>query len=254
VQVAVASPADAPPAAALVVTVAGPASLAVTADASASSDTDATPIATYRFDFGDGTPPVGPQSGALASHTYGAAGTYTVTVVVTDLAGLTSSALAAAKLDFVRNPGFELDTAGWQASGTASGITLARVAGGHSGTSAARVANTGVAGGSCILDDAPNWVAAAAAGTYHASVWVRGDVAGAKLKLTVREYNGTTLVGSQSQQVTLGTSWQRVAVSYAPLAPGASTLDLKVSLAKAPSGTCFYADDASITLDRRVSS
>jgi PKD domain. len=50
---------------------------AVVADASASTDGDATPIATYRFDFGDGTT-VGPQAKPTASHTYTVAGNYTV--------------------------------------------------------------------------------------------------------------------------------------------------------------------------------
>ena len=38
---------------------------------------------TYRFDFGDGTPAVSGPS-PLALHTYLAAGTYTVTLTVTD--------------------------------------------------------------------------------------------------------------------------------------------------------------------------
>ena len=92
-QVTVAS-GDAPPAAALTVSPgSGVAPLQVTADASGSTDTDATPIATYRFDFGDGTI-VGPQAGATANHTYTTAGTYTARVTVTDTAGLSSSATA----------------------------------------------------------------------------------------------------------------------------------------------------------------
>ena len=66
--------------------------LQVTADASGSSDGDSTPIATYKFDFGDGSAAVGPQAGANAAHTYTAAGTYTVTATVTDTAGNASSA------------------------------------------------------------------------------------------------------------------------------------------------------------------
>jgi parallel beta-helix repeat protein len=84
---------DAPPLARLTVAPSsGSAPLAVTADASASSDSDATPIATYRFDFGDGSPVVGPQAGATAGHTYTATGMYTVTVTVTDSGGLSSTA------------------------------------------------------------------------------------------------------------------------------------------------------------------
>ena len=83
--------ADSAPTASLLVTPAwNLAPLAVTADASASSDTDATPITTYRFDFGDGTT-IGPQTAATASHTYGASGTYPVNVTVTDSGGLTGT-------------------------------------------------------------------------------------------------------------------------------------------------------------------
>jgi PKD repeat protein len=68
--------------------------LAVTADASTSTDTDATPIASYRFDFGDGAV-VGPQSNALATHTYTAAGSYTIKVTATDTVGNASSSASA---------------------------------------------------------------------------------------------------------------------------------------------------------------
>jgi hypothetical protein len=86
---------DSPPAAALTVTpAAGTTPLIVSADASASSDTDATPIVTYGFDFGDGTT-TGPQSNPIATHLYVAAGDYTVTVVVTDSGGLSSTATAS---------------------------------------------------------------------------------------------------------------------------------------------------------------
>jgi phage tail-like protein len=91
-QVTVTAP-DAPPAAALTLNPAsGLAPLAVTADASASSDTDATPIASYTFDFGDESAAVGPQTGATASHTYTQAGTFTVTVTVKDTADQASTA------------------------------------------------------------------------------------------------------------------------------------------------------------------
>lgn len=82
------------PAAALTVSPAsGIAPLAVTANASASTAGSA-PIATYTFSFGDGTT-AGPQAGATAGHTYQAAGSYSVTVTVTDTSGLTSRATQA---------------------------------------------------------------------------------------------------------------------------------------------------------------
>jgi parallel beta-helix repeat protein len=69
---------------------AGAAPLAVTADASASTPGSA-PITGYTLSFGDGTT-IGPQAGPTANHTYTAAGTYLVTVTVTDANGLTSTA------------------------------------------------------------------------------------------------------------------------------------------------------------------
>jgi parallel beta-helix repeat protein len=80
-----------PPTAALAVSPSsGNAPLAVTADASAST-AGSSPISSYSFDFGDGTI-VGPQAGATAHHTYPSAGTYKVTVTVTDGNNMTSTA------------------------------------------------------------------------------------------------------------------------------------------------------------------
>jgi hypothetical protein len=60
-------------------------------DASTSTDADGS-IASYRFDFGDGTI-VGPQAEATAVHTY-AGGDWVCTVTVTDNGGLTDTTAA----------------------------------------------------------------------------------------------------------------------------------------------------------------
>ncbi|GER22676.1 hypothetical protein NCCP1664_11730 [Zafaria cholistanensis] len=60
--------------------------LAVAVDGSGSTDADGT-IASYAWEFGDGAT----ATGATASHTYAAAGTYTVRLTVTDNGGATSS-------------------------------------------------------------------------------------------------------------------------------------------------------------------
>lgn len=62
--------------------------LACDLDASASSDPDGT-IARYDWDFGDGATAV--DAGATVSHTYAAAGSYPVTLTVTDDGGATTS-------------------------------------------------------------------------------------------------------------------------------------------------------------------
>ena len=247
---------DQPPSAALTVRPpSGVAPLVVTADASASTDGDATPIASYSFDFGDGSAAVGPQPGATVTHTYTQPGSFTVTVTVTDTGGSSSTATAVVNVaipgsqQFVGNPGFESDLTGWNTSGSSAGVTLTRVSGGHTGNWSAQVSNTTTASvGTCLVNDSPNWVKTTAAGTYTASMWVRADSPGAVVKLRFREYTGSTLVGTATSQLTLSTNWQQVTLAYTASAPGSSTLDLNAYVSAAPPGTCFYADDASVTL------
>ncbi len=79
------------PVAALTLTpTSGSAPLLVSADASGSNDPQGQTLS-YSFDFGDGTTLSG-QPGAVASHTYDAAGTYTVTVTARNTSGLTGTA------------------------------------------------------------------------------------------------------------------------------------------------------------------
>jgi parallel beta-helix repeat protein len=61
------------------------------ADASGSSDADVSGIASYTFDFGDGTV-VGPQTSPTAKHSYHSTGTFPVTVIVQDGNGLQDTA------------------------------------------------------------------------------------------------------------------------------------------------------------------
>ena len=245
-----------PPSAALTVRPAsGVAPLPVTADASASTAGGTNPIASYSFDFGDGSAGVGPQPGASATHTYTQPGTYTVTVTVTDTAGNSSTATAAVAVtapgsqQFVGNQGFETDLTGWNTSGSSTGVTLTRTSGGHTGSWSAQVSNPTTASvGTCLLNDSPNWVKTTGAGTYTASMWARADSPGSVVKLRFREYAGTTLVGTATSQLTLSSSWQQVTLAYTPTSPGSSTLDLNAYVSAAPPGTCFYADDISVTL------
>jgi PKD repeat protein len=242
---------DAPIAALTVTPGSGNAPLAVTADASGSTDGDSTPIATYTFDFGDGSTVVGPQAGATAAHTYTAPGAYTATVTVTDTGGLSSTATATATAqvmvaNLAGNPGFETDLSGWNTSGSGAGIALTRVAGGHSGGWAAKLANTGTTASTCTLNDSPDWVKQTTAGTYSGTIWVRAETAGATLKLRFREWSGSTLVGTQTTLATLTTSWQEVSVVYAAQLSG-SSLDFNAYVSSAAPGACFYADDVTIS-------
>jgi parallel beta-helix repeat protein len=221
--------------------------VAVTADASASSGSGHSPIASYTFDFGDGTV-IGPQAGATATHTYTTGGTFTVKVTVKDTLNLTATATqqVAITRNFVSNAGFETNLTGWNTSGSDSGITLAQVTtASHSGAAAALLTNTASVPATCSLNDSPNWVVTTSAAAYTASLWVRADTPGATLNLRLREYAGSVLAGSAVKQITLTTGWQQVNVSYTPAA--GSTLDLNAYVPKAAPGQCFYADDASIT-------
>jgi hypothetical protein len=101
--------------------------LVVTANAAGSVDTDGT-IASYIFDFGDGTV-VGPQAEATATHTYGP-GAWVATVWVTDNDSTTSGSyvLVIAKSAQGFHDEFEgasLDTTVWSVHGGDGTIVVA---------------------------------------------------------------------------------------------------------------------------------
>ena len=150
--------------------------------------------------------------------------------------------------NLVGNPGFEVDTSGWNTGASIAGVTLTRVTGGHGGSSAAKLTNGSTSSGTCMLNDSPNWANPTVSGTYSASLWARADSAGATLRLRFREYSGTgTLIGTPTvSQLQLTTAWQLISVTHTPQAAG-TTLDLTAYISSAPPGTCFYADDVTIT-------
>jgi parallel beta-helix repeat protein len=241
---------DSPPVARLTVSASSAvAPVAVTADGSASTDTDGTPIASYAFDWGDGSAATGPQASARATHTYATAGSYAVTMTVKDAAGqaTTATTQVLARSNLVGNPGFETSLTGWNTSGSIAGVTVGRVAGGHGGDWSAKLVNGATTAGTCTLNDAPDWAKPTVAGNYAASIWVRADTPGATLKVRLTEWSGTANVGSAVATVTLSTSWQSVRLNYTTVAPG-SSLDFNTYVLGAPPGTCFYADDVSIYL------
>jgi len=240
---------DASPAAALAVTpMSGTAPLAVAANAGASTDTDATGIVSYSFDFGDGTT-AGPQPGPSTGHTYAAAGTYVLAVSVADAAGLVTTVTAQVTVglagNLVGNSTFESNLTGW---GPQDGCTLSRVASGHNEGWAADVVNPNQAAQTCTLNDSPNWVSRTVAGTYTASVWTRAVTTGTgtQVKLRIREYSTSgSLLGTATAIVTPNGDWQQVQVSYTPVAPG-STLDLNVYETNQPGGAELLIDDVTL--------
>ena len=147
--------------------------------------------------------------------------------------------------NLIGNPGFEVDTAGWEPGSSTTSLT--RVAGGHSGSFAAQLSNSS-AGAQCSLEDDPSWVAVTQSGPYTISIWVRSDAAGRSFKLRIREYSGGSQVGSTSSTVSMTSTWQQVKVVYTPAAPGQSRLDFQGYTSSTPVGVCFEADDASASV------
>ncbi|MDQ4107208.1 MAG: PKD domain-containing protein, partial [Actinomycetota bacterium] len=215
--------------------------------------TGSTPM-TWEWDFDTATPSVD-STAQNPTHVYNTPGTYTVALTATNSQGSNTTTRGVVvtepqpSQEFVGNPGFETDTAGWGVTGSGTGVALTRVTSPvHTGVGAALLRNNSTGTRKCVLNDVPNWVTTTQAGTYSGSIWVRADSAGAKVKITFREINAGSVVGSRVVTYTLSTSWQRLMLTYAPVQAGTSTLDLQVFVPKnfAPPGVCFYADDASI--------
>lgn len=187
---------------------------------------------------------------------FNTAGTYTVVLTASNSQGPDTTTRdvvvtqAPPSQEFVGNPGFETNTAGWGITGSGAGVALTRVTTPtpHTGSGAALLRNNSTGTRKCVLNDVPNWVTTTQAGLHTGSIWVRADTAGKTIKITFREMNGGSTVGSRVVTYTLTTSWQRLTLTYTPVQAGTSTLDLQVFMpkAQAPPGVCFYADDASI--------
>ncbi|MEM7220381.1 MAG: PKD domain-containing protein [Pseudomonadota bacterium] len=144
-------------------------SLQVDLDAGASSDSDGT-IVSYAWDLGDGTS----LSGAQRSHGYAAAGTYTVTLTVTDDAGATdTSDQSVTVTEAMNNP----PSASLTASQVAGGLDVDFDASGSSDADGSIVQYDWDFGdgGSTTTSDATLTHSYAAAGTYTATVTVQDD-------------------------------------------------------------------------------
>lgn len=248
-----------------VYSVTGPPATAPTAHFTASPNTGNAPLTVNFADTSTGDPTPSPSwafgdggtsASPTPSHTYTSPGTFTVILTATNTAGsdteqatITVGDAPPPPSNLVGNPGFDINTSGWGTTTSGSGVTLTRTTPGRNGSSgAALVANGTATNQRCALNDQPNWVTTTTAGPYTASIWVRGNSAGAVFRLVLKEMNGTAEVGSKSVERPLTTDWQLYTVSITPTAPGTSTLDLWGIMPPAygAPGTCFVADDASI--------
>ena len=227
----------------------GNAPLLVTADASGSSDADGG-IASYNFNFGDGTV-TGPQAASSATHSY-AAGTWTASLTVKDVDGasvtITKKIIVApvgSGTNLVTNPSFETNTSGWIPFDLAA---LTRVAGGFDGGWALQISTT--RNQTFGADDSPNTVASTgAAGTrYRCQAWVRAVSAVGDVRLRVREYQGATrLATGNSPTLVLSPTWQMLTLDYLALGSGHS---LDVDILDVPHGSSgpFLLDNLSVRI------
>ena len=246
-----------PPSAALSLTPAtGNSPLNVTADASGSTDSDGS-VASYVFDFGDGTI-VGPQAGTTATHAY-APGRWTASVVVTDNSGQADTATASVfaanpppGTSLTGNPSFETSTGGW--SGV--GATMQRVAGGFDGAFSLEMTGPATGTAKFGINDVPNTVALVpAAGTvYRFAAWVRSAAGTGKAQLRIREFFAGVQQGVSvfSPDVPLTSAWKKTAVDYVALTTS-STIDFNVLYAPVAPGEAFQADNVSVYQDYVVS-
>lgn len=165
--------------------------------------------------------------------------------------GVVATSTVSAAEEEVSNGTFETGTSGWivtpKADGTAP-VPLARVAGGHTGSYAARVSNTSAAAATTVLNDSPNSVASTTAGrTYRATAWLRASRANVTLVLRQLEYtSGNALVTSkQSSYWATDTAWHKLTVDLVA-ARNADSIDLNALVWNLGAGQSFLVDDVSL--------
>ena len=232
----------------------GVAPLSVIADGSHSTATG--PIASYRFDFGDGTV-VGPQTNPQAARTY-AAGNWTATLTITDSYGRTAVAARTILVtgtsdpiqslpNLVHNSSFEVDTWGWESF---YGSTIARVPGGYDGLYALQMTGTAALDYGFGVNDHPDWIhpTTVPGRRYRYSARVRSAMNHGTARIRVREYllsSGVLLGQISSPGVALSPDWQQLTVDYTNLSAG-SSLDLQVKDNPYVPNEVFLTDDISI--------
>jgi parallel beta-helix repeat protein len=222
------------------------------------TDPDANLPLTYRWNFGGAAPDSSLEDpGAL---TFQTAGTFTVTLTVTDALGLADATPARRVVtvsgavsggggtggsNLVGNSSFEAGTTGWSAYG---GGAMARVSGGQDGVWSLQL--TGPASTAAFgANDTPNWLSRTGpAGTrYRVSAYVRGAGNQGAAKIRVREYVGSAQVGTTvySAGVNFLGAWQQVTVDYVT-SSGGSALDIQVLDYPLSAAEVFQVDTVSI--------
>ena len=173
-----------------------------TADASGSSDPDGSPIASYTFDFGDGTV-IGPQAAASATHSFTTAGDFTVKVTVVDTGGRSSATSQLVHLTQRVLVTYNVDVANPACSDAGAGTAAAPFC-----SISAAAARTG-----------PGDTVLVAPGTYREQVTVTGSGAPGYTTTFLATAPGVNVVGTDDLSgpagwsATTATTWQR---AYAP--------------------------------------
>ncbi len=223
-----------PPYAALVLsTTAGqvPPAVTLTADASGSSDADAHGIASYTFDFGDGSI-VGPQSSGVAVHSYGASGIRTVTVTVTDTDGASGTAQRTLTLTDRPLVTYRVDRGDPTCSDSGNGTSTPFCTVSRAGTVA-------LAGDTVIVEpgDYPEQVTPANTGMPGAPLTFRADGPGVRLV-------GTTNLSTPGLwSATTTSAWRAPVASASPVSQvfvGGARLAKAASATGTIPGSYFY--------------
>ncbi len=174
--------------------------------------------------------------------------TSTATVAITTSVVLARTASAGEE---VQNGTFETGTSGWIATPKDDGsapVPLARVSGGHTGSYAARVANTSATATTTVLNDSPNSVTSTTAGlTYRATAWLRASQPNTSLVLRLLQFDtSNALISSkQGSYWSTDTLWHKLTVDLAAPRTGAS-IDVNALAWNLGPGQSFLVDDVSV--------
>lgn len=125
------------------------------------------------------------------------------------------------RTNLVTNTSFEIDTTGWQATGTGASITRTTSAY-YVGTASLQITCTGAAASTGAL--LSNHPAVSANTTYTASVWVKAT-SGTSIRIELGEFDsGSVSVGARTMgsTTTATGSWQRLSVTRTMSATGVS--------------------------------